>query len=589
MPEETSEMSSPQPKGLQISSGSIIVSETESAAKSHEQDMRRRRRAIRQSPFKVPDSNSIFLLSVNEKGVQKEEMRKFLALPIDEKATHAAQMMAKLKKDLEGELEEEEEEEEEEEKEKMKNLKQIRSKTTIPKQTPGRRELKVAMMKRENFTKESKHDLISMERQKAVLELSLMTKRSEILRMDKAIAKDERKIKQLEKIIERDNLSFEEFLRENEKKSVEARALFEQEAKSKQKKNAEIKKLNGEIGTIKSEIAMSEEILIDYKRYKELLFKLSPPEWQEAQKAKALKVKVPPDTDTQDKQEREGSTSGNGLEEKVSSPGRELSSIRETRLSSAHSDTLITNSKLDSDSSEYEDEPELYFSDPQQLLDLLTELTEQNLSLIQNSTRVEETMEELRQSLETTRKTIEKEEEQLTLQINDMKQRIDKEKTRGNKLKLRVQLHVSLDAEDQDAMLDALGDKVAEVYHSCMDDRITNLSTLEKLASIENRMSLLLQDLESIPEESLEMMKRIKDSERRSREREEKLREQREKQKERMRRYLERSLADSKKTSGRKLMPRCMPVAQKAKVSDGDNVPDEDELHAYLFTSEDIE
>lgn len=45
------------------------------------------------------------------------------------------------------------------------------------------------------------------------------------MRMDKAIAKEERQLKQLEKLIERDNLKFEAFLRENEKKSVEARTL----------------------------------------------------------------------------------------------------------------------------------------------------------------------------------------------------------------------------------------------------------------------------------------------------------------------------------------------------------------------------
>ncbi|XP_018524844.1 cilia- and flagella-associated protein 100 [Lates calcarifer] len=584
MPEETSEMTTSQPKGPEISTGSIVDSETESAAKSHEQDMRRRRRETRQSPFKVPDSNNFFLLSVNEKGDQKEEMREFLALPIDEKTTHAARMMAKLKKKLVGELEEEEEEE----REKIKNLKPIKSKTTFPKETPTRHELKMAMMKRENVTKDSKHDLISMERQKAVLELSLMTKRGEILRMDKAIAKEERQLKQLEKMIERDNQSFEEFLRENEKKSVEARTFFEREAKSKQEKNAEIKKLTAEIGTIKSELTKFEEILVDYKRYKELLLKLSPPDWQEAQRAKALKAKVLSDKDTQDQQNRDTEESAvrDGL---VSSPGRELPSIRETRLSSAHSDTLITGCKVDSDGSEYEDEPELYFSDPQQLLDLLTELTDQNLSLIQNSTRVEETAEELQQSLEIARKKIEEDEEQLALQMNDMNQRIEEERTRGNKLKQKVQLHVSLNTEDQDVMLDALNEKVAEVHRSCVDDRMTNLSTLEKVANIESRLSLLLQGLESIPEENLEMMKKIKDSERRTREREDKQREQREKQKERMRRYMERSLADSKKISGRKLMPRCMPVAQKVKVSKVDNIPAEDELHAYLFTSEDIE
>ncbi|XP_074504005.1 cilia- and flagella-associated protein 100-like [Sebastes fasciatus] len=546
-----------------------------------------RRREIRPSPFKVPDGNSIFLLSVNEREERKEEMRKFLALPIGEKTTHAARMTAKLRKELREQVEEEEEEEEE--KEKMK--KQIKSRTVLPKRTHGRHELKMAMLKRENVTKDSKHDLISMERQKAVLELSVMTKRSEILRMDKAIAKEEGQLRQLEKIIERDNLNFEEFLRDNEKKSVEARTFFEKEAKSKHQKNAEIKKVTAEIGAIRSDLERLEETLIDYKRYKELLFQLSPPLWQEAQRTKALKAEVPSDGDAQDKQNREPEESAirNGLESKDSGPGRELPSIRETRMSSAYSDTLVTTSKLDNDSSEYEDEPELYFTDPQQLMDLVTELTEQNLSLIQNSTRVEETLEELQQSMETTRKEIEKDEEQLTLQINDMNRRIDTEKARGAKVRQKVQLHVSLNTEDQDVMLDALGEKMVEVHHCCVDDRITNLSTLEKLASIENRMSLLLQDLESIPEESLEMMKKIKDSERRTRQREEKQREQSEKQQERMRRYLERSLADSKKTSGRKLMPRCKPVHQKVQVSHVDNTPAEDEMNSYLFTYDDME
>lgn len=66
-------------------------------------------------------------------------------------------------------------------------------------------------------------------------------------------------------------------------------------------------------------------------------------------------------------------------------------------------------------------------------------------------------------------------------------------------------------------MLDALSEKVAEVHCSCVDDRVTNLNTLEKLANIEKRLSLLLQSIESIPEEKLELMKKIKDSERRTR------------------------------------------------------------------------
>lgn len=53
-----------------------------------------------------------------------------------------------------------------------------------------------------------------------------------------------------------------------------------------------------------------------------------------------------------------------------------------------------------------QEEPELYFTDPQQLLDLVTELTEQNLSLYHISTRVEDTLKDLQQSIEATKQNM---------------------------------------------------------------------------------------------------------------------------------------------------------------------------------------
>ncbi|TNN41091.1 Cilia- and flagella-associated protein 100 [Liparis tanakae] len=237
-------------------------------------------------------------------------------------------------------------------------------------------------------------------------------------------------------------------------------------------------------------------------------------------------------------------------------------------------DTLSTTTKLNSDDSEYEDEPELYFTDPQQILDLMTDLTDKSLFLIQNTATVEETAKDLRRSLETTKKKIKKETEQQTLQINEMSQKIAAEKARSDKLKQMVLVHVSLNTEDQDVMWDALGQKVGDVYRHCVDGQITNLNILEKLAHIENRMTLLLQGLDNLPEEKLMMMKKIKDSERRSRQRDEQLREQMEKQKERV---------------GKKLMPRSKTVTQTARVRNVEKSPTEDEKYSYLFSPEDEE
>ena len=47
-------------------------------------------------------------------------------------------------------------------------------------------------------------------------------------------------------------------------------------------------------------------------------------------------------------------------------------------------------------------ELELYFTEPQQLLDVFTKLEEQNLSLIQNTQEMEETLEELSFTLKNT-------------------------------------------------------------------------------------------------------------------------------------------------------------------------------------------
>ncbi|CAJ1058360.1 cilia- and flagella-associated protein 100-like [Xyrichtys novacula] len=536
--------------------------------------MSRRATKTQQTPFKVPDPDSIFQLSMNRRGHQKESVGRVLALPTDE-------MTTKLKMEVKTGPVEQRKEEKGEIK-KLKGISQTKTRTVFHKQTTRREELKTAMMRKDAPMKDSKYEFITMERQKAILEFSLMMKKSAILEMDNAIAKEERQLKELETIIEKDNLKFEAVLRENEKKSVEARTFFELEAKSKQEKNVKIKKLMAKIGSIISELTKFEETLIDYKRYKELLFKLSPPEWQQAQRTEALKAL------SQDKGARDESAICSDLEPKDSTPGKELPSIEEIQLSPADSDTLAISSTLERDSSEFDNEPVLYFTDPQQLLDLIKELTEQNLSLIQNSSRLVETLEESRRSMDTTRKKIEKEEDQLTLQINKMIQKIDQEKAKGTKLKQRVELHVSLNTEDQDIMRDTLDEKVAEVHRCCVEDRITNLSTLEKLTNIEKHMFSLLQSIESIPEESLRMMKKIKDSERRSRHREQRLKEQREKQQERMKRYLEKSLADSKRTSTRKLMPRCFPVAQKPKVSHGDNTSAERDIHAFLLTPEDI-
>lgn len=132
-------------------------------------------------------------------------------------------------------------------------------------------------------------------------------------------------------------------------------------------------------------------------------------------------------------------------------------------------------------------------------------------------------------------------------------------------------------------MFEALDQKVGEVYSRCVDDEMTNISTLEKLTQIESHVSSVLQSLNSIPEEKFKTLNKIMNHERRTRfviflsrlsvhvcahacvcalqvfsfrtchrQREEKLREQQEKQEERMRKY-DRMHTDLEKNVRQKL------------------------------------
>ncbi|KAM7403983.1 hypothetical protein PAMA_004413 [Pampus argenteus] len=364
------------------------------------------------------------------------------------------------------------EEEEGEVKEKMQNN------TVLLKQRQASAALMVPELEQENVNRGRKHDLISVTQLRIEQELHMKCQRSKLARRKKVIAAKTRHVEQLERLAEMEKHNTEEFLKWKEKKSVEMKTL---------------------------EVAKIEEMLNDYKRYENIMYH-----------TKAFKA--------EDEQNQEPQTSvQQGLECEESNS--------ELQLSSAHRHTLVINSELDGDSSTHQVsfsgfktaassqllQEKLLSTDPQQLLDLSVELKEQILSLIQNSTRKDETLEELQQVTKVIRTTIEEDEEKLTIPINDTADRIHTEKERIAKLNMKVQLHVSIKNTDEDFMLKALDVKVTELHRCSVGNRVINFNTMEKLSSVEYHTSILLEQIENLPKENLEMLRQLKDSERRSR------------------------------------------------------------------------
>jgi hypothetical protein len=85
-----------------------------------------------------------------------------------------------------------------------------------------------------------------------------------------------------------------------------------------------------------------------------------------------------------------------------------------------------------------ENDFELYFTDPQQLLAIFTELEEQNLSLIQNSQDHEEQLEEISRELQITMEKKNSETESLQRQVNYLEQAIEVEEQKEKELMAKV-------------------------------------------------------------------------------------------------------------------------------------------------------
>ncbi|XP_069045543.1 cilia- and flagella-associated protein 100 isoform X2 [Lepisosteus oculatus] len=541
---------------------------------------------VNKNPFKLPADNDIFLLRDKERERMKLVREQQKKLKIHEKTTYAGRMNTKRVETRRAMKEGEE---------MTTKDKNEREALLALKDDPT---WKLAMTRDRNIERESINEFISKKREMFLLQYSLAVKRDEIRKLDEVAAAEESKLEKAEQFLEDDAAMFDEFLKENDKNSVEAIKIAEQEAKVKLEKVAEKKRLSAKIVSIKSDISKYEDILKEYMTYKEFLLKLSPKEWQQKYEEKHRKNKQAR-AELKNKEVR-ATHSDKRMDSRSSNVtqqgGREVTSVRDSRMSSRHSlkpssssRKLSSRSQIDEDNSSDDavEEPELYFTEPQQLLDILTELEEQNLSLIQNSRETEEALEEFKHTMVNTQKKMDQETEILKQQIDILKQTIEREKERAAELELKARLFSfgQYKSEDQDDMMETLGRKVEEVYRTCIGDNEANLSTLQMLASIEGRLDELFENIEMIPREKVQLAERAKEKERRLKLREEKIKMQKQHQEERLRKALERAQVDIKKPAGKRLMFRSQPPARKVKENKDQDITDkEKEEQLYFFT-----
>ncbi|KAJ3227795.1 Coiled-coil domain-containing protein 38 [Clydaea vesicula] len=477
---------------------------------------------VKENPFHMPPDQGVFAMREGEKKIKQELKEKMKNLKIHEKNVEK-------RKNFKSLLSEDLDDVEFYEKMKKKDSEKI----LVNKHAQDR-----------HFTKENLHDFIGKKREMFLVQYALGVKRQEMQKLEEIAQAEEQTLLDDEKALEEDAAKFDAFLKENDKNSVEAIKRAEMETKGKLEKIQEIKKLNVNIMNVRSEMSKNEEQLKDLQRYRKFLDKLTPSdaskkELETSKKAaavsKALQKSLPQQKSTKLNKISKNRQVNNAEKEEPEEEEAEGSEEVQEDIEELWSDVG--------------EEPLLYFNSPQQLLDIFSELEENNLSLIQNCQETEETLEDLKQKIVETESKMEAETQSLKQQIEFLNAAIVKEEEKAKALEERSKLFSSglVGAESQERLLEELNHKVKEVYRRCIGDSDANLNTLQMLTNIENKLENLFEDIELMPPDKVEQAEKLKDKERRQRLREEKMDAQRILQEERVQRALERARAPVKK------------------------------------------
>ncbi|XP_027961221.1 coiled-coil domain-containing protein 38 [Eumetopias jubatus] len=434
-------------------------------------------------------------------------------------------------------------------------------------------------------TKRTIHEFINDQRDRFLLEYALSTKRNTIKKFEKHMVAKERQLTRAEKKLQEDAMAFEEFLRENDQRSVDALKIAAQETINKLQMTAELKKASMEVQAVKSEIAKTEFLLREYMKYGFFLLKLSPKHWQIQQALKraqmtknkeSMNVSLPvltklhtTKTEGSNEDARKISFSDDYYMERrrQGKPHKKPTLTVENKKSSlsSHAESISSEDSLEfflDNDTNYDLEPELYFKEPEELLQVLTELEEQNLTLVQYSQDVDENLEDVNKREKLIQDKINSNIEFLLEHKEMLKASCVREEEKAAELELRSRLFSfgEFKSDTQEKLIDSLSKKINQVYKVCIGDAdVGSLNPVQKLVKVESRLVELSDLIESIPKENVEAIERIKQKERRQKLREEKMKEKQKHQEERLRAALERAVAQPKKKLGRRLVYRSKP------------------------------
>jgi hypothetical protein len=490
---------------------------------------------------------------------------------------------------------------------------------------------------------ESVADFVAKKREIFLVQMSLDAKRAEILKLEREAARREEALAAAEATLVEDARRFDEFLKENDLRVQQAIRAGEAEARLKNDKAAEIKRLAADIVVAEAALSKREEKREDCERYKAFLDGLTPVEFFEAQDEKRRSRRAARRAARQAKRDAHAALIADADAKHKAIPsfeaalaeaarrGRTAENAAREKLEAAKADAAAARGAIperappgtppNDDSGE---ETPMYFVSPSTLPEVFSRLEETNLFLMQNGQEAEAALEEtmarqratriamerdadaLRAQIETLRGLIRDEEEEAEelrgRDVEDEKKarrraKMEKQTTRGQGIKpagggaegsaaavSREKPRGDSAAAGAGIPLEDLAKKVGETYARCGFDYDPTMSTVQMLTQIESKLERCLAVADEMPAAYVRESEKAREKERRAKQRTEKAAIDLAAAEEKAKRSLERSMSQVAKKVGKPLMTRSQPPSRKKKVVKEQLTEEEAELRAFLAT-----
>lgn len=525
------------------------------------------------NPFTLPSDEEVFILREQERRQKKEERKKLQNLKIWEKTTSSSRLATTTRIPMD----------------EIEGFAGGDVASPDAADAPG---IGGATTEGHHREKEDMSSFIAKKREMFLVQMSLDTKREEIRKLEEKAQLKEEALRKSELMLEEDAIRFDTFLKENDKKAHEAIKRAEAETKRKQEKMQHIKKLNGQIQMVQSEMSKLKELLDLCEEYKEFLDSLSPDEYfeeqgkikadrQEARRVARWENKMVNWEVTKEGLEKEAAAKAEAEEARLAAEGKIVRKRdKDKRRFKAAIPPAPTLEEEDLESSG--EEMPMFFEEPQQLLDIFTALEESNLFLIQNSQETEQALEELKQDYVETKKRMDSKTATLKENIAELKAQIAVEEDKASSLQLRAAS--STGKETQDQLLKDLHAKVRKVYTDCQMDVSANPTTLSMLTDLEGKLESLLSQMTQMDPAYVDQAEKAKEKERRERVRQQRLKIQQEEYEERLRRSMARAAAPVKKVKGKKVMYRVDIQKKKTRKKKTDTAAEEAKRNERYFS-----